>query len=75
MVENPMFEFVGAEGYEEKHRSVKVDSDFEEFKGHHGRVYESEGEESKRKTHFRHNHRYLTALNRGHTLNNSHSSD
>ncbi len=53
-----MFEFVGAEGYEDKHRSHKVDSDFDEFKGHHGRVYESEGEESKRKTHFRHNHRY-----------------
>ena len=52
-----MFEFVGASGYEEKHRSYKVDSDFEEFKGHHSRKYESEGEEVKRKTHFRHNHR------------------
>ncbi len=57
MTENPMFEFMGASGYEEKHRSYKVDSDFEEFKGHHSRQYDSEGEEAKRKTHFRHNHR------------------
>ncbi|XP_064398726.1 digestive cysteine proteinase 1-like [Halichondria panicea] len=64
MIENPMFEFVGASGYEEKHRSYKVDSDFEEFKGHHSRKYESEGEEVKRKTHFRHNHRYIHSMNR-----------
>ncbi len=57
MTENPMFEFVGAGEYEEKHRSYKVDSDFEEFKGHHSRQYDDEGEEAKRKTHFRHNHR------------------
>ena len=57
MAENPMFEFFGARGYEDKHRSFKVDSCFEEFKGQHGRQYETEGEEAKRKTHFRHNHR------------------
>ena len=57
MAENPMFEFVGARGYGDKHRSFKVDSCFEDFKGQHGRQYETEGEEAKRKTHFRHNHR------------------
>ena len=58
MARNPMFEFVGAQGYKDEHRSHKVDSDFEEFKGQHGRDYDCEKEEAKRKTHFRHNHRW-----------------
>ena len=67
MARNPMFEFVGAQGYKEEHHSHKVDSDFEEFKGQHGRDYDCEKEEAKRKTHFRHNHRWADP----HTLTHS----
>ena len=70
MARNPMFEFVGAHGYKEEHRSHKVDSDFEEFKGQHGREYDNEKEEGKRKTHFKHNHRWADS----HTLTPSHHS-
>ena len=69
MARNPMFEFVGAQGYKEEHRTHKVDSDFEEFKGQHGREYDCEKEEAKRKTHFRHNHRWADP----HTITPSHS--
>ena len=55
--EHPFFEFMGAEGYKDHHRTAKVDGDFEAFKDKHERTYDNEAEEAKRKTHFRHNHR------------------
>lgn len=57
MAENPMFEFVGASGYDTKQHSHIVDRDFGQFKKKHDRNYEDDKEEVQRKVHFRHNHR------------------
>lgn len=59
MAESPIFEYIGAQGYERKHQSHKIDTDFNDFKEKHGRKYENDKDEAQRKFHFRQNHRYL----------------
>jgi len=64
MCENPFFELVGAKGYSENDRSKRVENEFNEFKNKHGKQYKDEIEEAQRKTHFRHNYRYIHSINR-----------
>ena len=59
MAENPMFEYVGAEGYGSEHQSHKVERDFAEFRDKHSREYQDDKEEAFRKFHFQQNHRYV----------------
>jgi len=59
MCENPFFELVGAKGYSENDRSKRVENEFNEFKNKHGKQYKDEIEEAQRKTHFRHNYRWV----------------
>lgn len=57
MAENPLFEFVGASGYDAKHHSHKVDREFQDFREIHDRNYVDEKEETQKRFHFHQNHR------------------
>ncbi len=57
MAHNPVFQYIGANGYEKKHHAHLVDNDFNNFKSKHGRQYNKAQEEIRRKINFQHNHR------------------
>ena len=57
MSENLFFEFFGAPGYKDVHKTARVDSEFESFKVKHRKEYGNRMEEGQRKGHFAHNYR------------------
>ena len=62
MAENHAFAFFGAPGYDAKHRSHKVDTEFDHFKEKYGRDYDDGKVEVTKKFHFRHNHRWVCGM-------------
>ena len=60
MAENHMFAFFGADGYDAKHLSHKVDTEFENFKEKHERQYSGDKDLEQRRFHFRNNHRSVS---------------
>ena len=64
MSENLFFEFFGAAGYKDAHRTAHVDREFDSFKLKHHKTYDDRTEESQRKGHFTHNYRYIQSMNR-----------
>ena len=57
MSENLFFEFFGAAGYTDGHKTAHVDREFESFKTKHRKSYDGQVEEAQRKGHFTHNYR------------------
>lgn len=57
MAENHAFAFFGASGYNAKHHSHKVDTEFNDFREKYVRGYDDDKVMEQRKFHFRHNHR------------------
>lgn len=60
MAENPIFQYVGASGYNSEHQAHQIENGFMKFKEEHKKTYKNDKEEQRRKMHYRHNHRCVS---------------